>query len=1332
MTDSYTLSKDPFATNLTAPEKEIYRPTIDPFTNQIIKDEKELEEFKEDKSYTADALRSLMGFGDKLINIPIDVLNKVSENVTGKPLVTERMKQIRNLNVMRSGALPFETVGVDTQPFIDKVLTPEGDIKETETVPGMALDIAPIFVLAQRAQASKTLKNLGIKSGTKRAVIGGGLANQIINEKGDENFFNFLEDLVEVPVLEDAISFMAEKEEDPETVRRLKLVGEELTFLAVSELLGSALKADYKSFLNFDKPVELLSKTEKGELFVDLLKEKKNKIQSGTANFFGKTDFKGKYFEESEFIARLREVTKGNVKPKEIQEIPKGSEQVAKQQGASFSSLLTRLTGGLFTSRGYFSSRAYNAFEDSIYAQRQSIRQAENTANRLQRTLDDIVKNNPQSDIKEKVSAIFEEGKLDFSFIPKGSSLENQVKAVSVAFDLPENVATELLQARNQIDELSRNLLNSPNIPKQFKDSITKGMNSYIRRSYRLYEDSNYTPSDDVRKRAREFLIKDYKLKNKNITNEEATAQADNFLNEILETKNITETGQYFNRVEKINTQILQGRKDIPEELRTFMGEIKEPADNIILTVSKMAKFSETSRFFGVLKDLGESGGYIFNAKTVRPEGYDQIITGTNSTLDGMYTSKEMITALKNEQGKITSLRQFDTYRKFLNVQGRIQKYKTIYSHLTHMKNMTGGGVMSLANGINPLSKEGKESFTILYNSLAKKGGKELDEVYEKFLRLGIVNTNVTVNEFRDLITTGYKTTTDGFKWLDNKPYGRGVNKKLVVPIEKGLNAIQDIYIATDDFYKINTYLHELKILKKANTGKPIEVLEAEAARITQNTYPNYDKVPPFIKSLRDFPLGSFVSFPAESIRVNVNVIKQGFKEMSSGNPVLVQRGKVRLSSLIATQSAVPAASFATGQLVFGGDEEKVKAAQILSEEPWSKATPRIFNQDEDGNILYFDTVTHDPFSATKEPITTIVKDILDGNIKEEDLDVRLLNLTKETVSQLAEPFISRTILADVLYDVGYALTDPEGRTRKGKEMFPKELEFSEKLSTFGYHALDKLGPGSLVSVMDLIDAQSEEPNKFTGKPKPKELEYLKFISSVNFKKLDVEDRMLYSAMEYNKEVNTLLSLGINYENTLEDIEKRYLAREKRRYKLEQEFAKKIQASIKLVGEPKTFEYLNKANVPKQKIKLLIDNIFMPNPIGNNKNIMTAILEKTPFDKDSSEFQDFALRNSRAYMRMANTPLIRVDDEKENINKMRELQNLNTEDFLRLGFNIGGEVSTVIPNAPIEPDERVNKLTGLPYNETAGTAYMDFDDPVRPLSMSKGGKVLKVLKRKCA
>ena len=44
-------------------------------------------------------------------------------------------------------------------------------------------------------------------------------------------------------------------------------------------------------------------------------------------------------------------------------------------------------------------------------------------------------------------------------------------------------------------------------------------------------------------------------------------------------------------------------------------------------------------------------------------------------------------------------------------------------------------------------------------------------------------------------------------------------------------------------------------------------------------------------------------------------------------------------------------------------------------------------------------------------------------------------------------------------------------------------------------------------------------------------------------------------------------------------------------------------------------------------------------------------------------------------------------------------------------YSKGGEVD--IPNAPSEPDERINKLTGLPYNYEAGASYMDEDDPLR-------------------
>jgi GH24 family phage-related lysozyme (muramidase) len=55
-----------------------------------------------------------------------------------------------------------------------------------------------------------------------------------------------------------------------------------------------------------------------------------------------------------------------------------------------------------------------------------------------------------------------------------------------------------------------------------------------------------------------------------------------------------------------------------------------------------------------------------------------------------------------------------------------------------------------------------------------------------------------------------------------------------------------------------------------------------------------------------------------------------------------------------------------------------------------------------------------------------------------------------------------------------------------------------------------------------------------------------------------------------------------------------------------------------------------------------------------------------------------------------------------------------------LGFATGGIVKDV-PNVPTEPDERIDKITGLPYNAQAGDAYIDIEDRAK---FSMGGRIL--------
>ena len=1195
------------------------------------------------------------------------------------------------------------------------IFSSEGDIKKTETTTGAIAAVVPFVAGGWKIASAKKLANL---STFKKGIVGGGAMNQILADPDSENIFNAVNEYMAPNIAGDFVSYMSAKETDTQLERRLKLVGEELTLGVLGEVVGGAAKLSWYSSKMFGKGVIKLSNTEQGQIMMAHLKAAKNKSLAPVVAAKDKTleavtkvlpKSKDDYFEEAKFSADLKK-REGTIA---YEEAPKAVKQIAKQNSNGMSNILKRLTGQFFTSRGYWSKRAYNAFENSQYAQRQAITRAENTANRLQKHLDAIVETKEGEDIISTVNKIFAD-QIDFTFA-KGLSFEDKVKDVSNQFNLPKNISTELVNARTQIDELSKDLLHSSVVPDDFKEAIAEGVGSYLRRSYRLYEDKGYMPSDDVRKTARDFLTRQYQQADPNLSELFATRQADNYLDDLLKDADLKEVGDYLHRVRKVNTNILEGRKDIAPELRAFMGEIKEPSENIILTVTKMAKLAETNKFLGTLKELGESGGYIFKNTDARDtKVFNEIIKGTGTTLDGMYTSKEMLKAIQQKQGQIGMLRGNKGYNKFLKVQGTVQKFKTVYSHMTHMKNLTGGAVMSAANGVNPFGKNTKTVFNTLRNSIAQGGDEVLDASYEKYLRLGIINTNVTVNEYRELLETGYRANNDtGFEWLEGMTYGSTLNKSVIGKGQKGLKRVEDIYVATDDYFKINTFLKELDSLKRADTGKSLDVLEAEAARITQNTYANYDRVPFGIKALKDLPIGSFVSFPAESIRVQVNILRQGAKELSSGNPVLVSRGMERMSGMLVTQGGVAYGATASAKLVFGEDDEKAKAAHILTEKPWSKTAPRIWGVDKDtGDILYWDTASHDPFDAFKAPLRLIVNEVMSKNLKGEELDTRLFGLAVDVATTIAKPFVSATILADVADDVVYAVRDPAGRTRKGKEMFPVGMSIENRISNVSYHILDKTMPGSLKSAKDLVNVINEKPNRTTGKIKSLELELAKNMTSINAERLDVQDAMLYAIKDYNREVRNLVSLNVNFENTPSELKDRYATREKYRYKADQELYRKVNASITLIGKPKTAKYLIDAGVGREQLGFILAGLS--NPKQPSKNQRIAMLQKTP-SENPKEIKNTINSMMLDFQSFSGVPLNVPESPSE----------LALEKMERMRKSTGGEVSEPVPNAPIEPDERINKLTGLPYNEGAGTAYMDEDDPMRRMNMAAGGRVKK-------
>ena len=1227
-----------------------------------------VEQEEVEASTAVDFGRVFIDAAETVAYTPFRLANIVSESFGKGEVVSEDLMRKNTKDVVRMISTPLSLFDGTQEKLLDSVFDEQNKIRPTETIGGAVAEMAPYVAFGAGTYGLKALEKLPI---VFKGMAAGAITDQLLTKPEDEeNLFNAVQTYLPDTVLADYTSFMAVEEPDSNLVKRVKLIGEGATIGLLVDLVGGVGKAAVLAKKKYSKRPAELTDEERGEVLLD-------------------------YFEEAKEVAGLKNREDNIV----YNETPEGAAQVTMQQ----SSGLNRVMRQVFSSRGYWTPKAFNAFEDSQYAQRQAVAQSEHIANRLQKSLNDIAETVEGPEIFESVNKALT---ADLKFT-RGLELKDKISDVANEFNLPRNVAEEVLNARELIDDMSRKLLGSSAVPDSLKETIVENSGSYLRRSYRLYEDAGYTPSNAVIGDAREFLAAQNLKNDPNLSEERAYVLADNTISDIISDTDKKDVVDYMGRVRKVNTEILKGREEIPEPIRALMGEVTEPAENIILTVSKMSRLYETNKFFATLDNLGAQGKYIFDAKTPRDsEVFNTKITGTNSDLDGKYTTPEIFKAIQEKEVDFKPAGK--TASAILQVQGKLQKWKTVFSHVTHLRNFTGGAQFGLANGVNPFTKESKNTFKTLVNSVRQGGDKGLDAAYEKYLRLGIINTNVKVNEFRDLLDAGYmgeSGSSQGEKWLTSRmgSYGKKADE-----VFKG---IENTYVATDDFYKINYFLKELETLKRSSPDVADDILEAQAARIVQNTMPNYDRVPKGIKALKDLPLGSFVSFPAEIIRTSGNILRQASSEIASGNKVLQMRGAQRLSGFFVSAAGWEIAASTSAGLA-GFNEEEAKAAHVLSETPWSKTAPRIWKRGEDGKIYANDTQFVDSYSVIKEPLRLAYSDILQGNIKGEELDKLIVTTTGDVLLNILKPYYSETILTKGIGDIVFAAMDTAGRTPDGKELFAAGLSVAEKGENLAYHILNFSAPGTITSGIALGKAAFEVPNKTTGKPKSLEAELVTNLTGFKFQELVPEDALMFAVKGYNFNISQKITAKPNYTIKGEELIQRNQQRQKALYKEEQELYRKVMAAETLIGQPATMKILLDNGISKKKAATLMSGFFEAEK--PSKNMMYDILQKTPTDVPE-EMLETLKGLQQDYMNMRYVPLVVPEEPTK-----RE-----TESMSRMQKAKGGTVD--VPNAPTEPDERIDKLTGRPYNEQAGAAYMDEEDSLRRLGFGKGGRIQKAI-----
>jgi len=517
-----------------------------------------------------------------------------------------------------------------------------------------------------------------------------------------------------------------------------------------------------------------------------------------------------------------------------------------------------------------------------------------------------------------------------------------------------------------------------------------------------------------------------------------------------------------------------------------------------------------------------------------------QIADGITNPLNGKFAINGIADALEetsqNLGGKGIVGKMYENFILYPKATSQIAK--TILSPITHVRNFLSASAFATANGIIPgvtlTPAMMKEAFSALQVNM--KGTRQQNELYQKLLRLGVVNSQVQVGDLVKLM--------EDVKFGETFNSYNGLSKMLEGP-RKFMKASQEYYTAEDDFWKIGSWTAEMNRLEKSfaakgltrgmsfinKAGKTIKLdtdyFEKQAADIVKNNIPNYSYVSDFVKGLRKLPLGNFVSFPAEIMRTSTNIVKRGLDEISftakladgtTVNP-LASVGYKRLAGMAATTLVVPYAAAEGAKALYNVTEDEMGALRRFVPE-WSKNSTLIPIRDkETGKLKYIDFSHMNAYDTITRPLQTVLNAVGQG---ETDMDgimddfiLGLIDSTKE----LGSPFVTESIWTEALVDVAPVL-GRSGRSKEGFQVWNEEDNLGSKVSKGVKHLFESQVPLNVKQLnrMRLSLKDENDPDRFDGRGNEYELgNELLGIAGLRAIDVDPAKGMIYKVSELQK-----------------------------------------------------------------------------------------------------------------------------------------------------------------------------------------------------------------------
>ena len=314
---------------------------------------------------------------------------------------------------------------------------------------------------------------------------------------------------------------------------------------------------------------------------------------------------------------------------------------------------------------------------------------------------------------------------------------------------------------------------------------------------------------------------------------------------------------------------------------------------------------------------------------------------------------------------------------------------KTVFSHVTQVRNITGGFLINAANGRFRYRGGGSTAGALLddFKNLPDAAkAAQLDE----WRKLGLMAGDIQLRQIDEIMSDSLFA-----KFLHADPdEAAGAFERWGRKITQGATKKpMKFYGQVDNFFRVAAYQDELQRMTKAyNTweGTPkkwtpdLEMppgfyhaeqktpmnLKQYAAELASNTYQNYDKVPKAVQNWgKAAPIGNFISFQAEMFRITKNTFKHGMSELRHPNPAIKAMGKRRIASLLAVGAVGSTALKEGWNHAYAGVSDEQEQAILHFLPPFQRNNEIMVTKLKNGNVQFFDASYNNPFGFANKAV---------------------------------------------------------------------------------------------------------------------------------------------------------------------------------------------------------------------------------------------------------------------------------------------------------------------------------------------------------------------------